>query len=591
MVRQIPVPGPAELGRQGSLDETVDSCRRAEGRWRVVIAGREAKTVARCFFLVEPQEGGSFNLTNLHEKFPVELSDGREVVPRSNCLIDSSVLIVAANRRLRLQSAGPRAVLQGLDEATVPPGEGSLAPLPLSGALAAPVSVEVEALLRWLQSALDVLQSAATSSDFFARAARALVEVVCLDLGVVLLRRAGNWEVQATHRAPHAPAIPERDLSQHILERVLRERRTFWETPDAAPGQAASLEGIETVVAAPLLDRQGAVIGALYGDRRQDSGTTGRPMTRVEAKLVELLGRGVAAGLARLEQEQKALAAQVRFEQFFTRELAHRLINESDLLRGRDAEVTILFCDVRGFSRVSEQLKPEATMDWLGDVLDELSACVGQHQGVLVDYVGDELLAMWGAPAEQPDHATRACRAALDMLACLPGLDERWQTKVGAPTALGIGINTGVARVGNTGSKSRFKYGPLGHTVNLASRVQGATKHLQCRLLITSATEAKLNDSFARRRLCRVRVVNIETPVDLYELAPAQQPGWAEARSEYEQALAEFEQQQFRASALRLAGLHTRRPDDGPALVLLSRAVRCMVEGPSCDPVWVLPSK
>jgi adenylate cyclase len=379
---------------------------------------------------------------------------------------------------------------------------------------------------------------------------------------------------------------------QHILERVCRDRRTFWEVSDALLAEAASLRGVEAVVAAPILDRDGIVLGVVYGDRRSDSTRTGSPIREVEAMLVELLASSVAAGLARLEQEKKALAAQVQFEQFFSPELARHLAAQPDLLKGCDKEVTVLFCDVRGFSRVSERLGPEATMQWIGDVMNELSGCVRNHEGVLVDYVGDELLAMWGAPGEQADHAERACRAALDMMACLPRLDARWRPRIGEAMAFGIGVNTGQARVGNSGSQHKFKYGPLGNTVNLGSRVQGATKHLKCRLLITGATAAKLDGTFTRRRLCSVRVVNIAEPVALYELAPADRPGWPEAVREYELALAEFEEKKFRESARRLADLRTRQTDDGPALVLLSRSVNCMVEEPAAfDPVWVLSSK
>ena len=93
---------------------------------------------------------------------------------------------------------------------------------------------------------------------------------------------------------------------------------------------------------------------------------------------------------------------------------------------------------------------------------------------------------------------------------------------------LGIGINTGKARVGNTGSKHKFKYGPLGHHVNLASRVQGATKYLLQLLLVTEFTRAQLGNDFELRRLCQVRVVNIVSAVALYELAPPNLPGWPE---------------------------------------------------------------
>jgi adenylate cyclase len=158
--------------------------------------------------------------------------------------------------------------------------------------------------------------------------------------------------------------------------------------------------------------------------------------------------------------------------------------------------------------------------------------------------------------------------------------------------AFGIGVNTGVARVGNTGSRHKFKYGPLGNTVNLASRVQGATKHLKCGLLITGATAAKLDETFARRRLCRVQVINIAAAVELYELALPDRPGWVTAQAEYEQALAEFEGSKFGESAWRLADLLRQLRGDGPALVLLARAVNALAEGaPPMHPVWVLPTK
>jgi adenylate cyclase len=111
----------------------------------------------------------------------------------------------------------------------------------------------------------------------------------------------------------------------------------------------------------------------------------------------------VATGLARQQQERAALQAQIRFEQFFGPELARHLKRAPDLLEGRDAEVTLLFGDVRNFSHFSEQLGPEGTLRWIGDVMGDLSECVLAEAGVLVDYIGDALLAMWGAPREQSD--------------------------------------------------------------------------------------------------------------------------------------------------------------------------------------------
>src|SRR5262249_21087351 len=287
-----------------------------------------------------------------------------------------------------------------------------------------------------------------------------------------------------------------------------------------------------------------------------------------------------------------AIAARVQFEQFFTPQLSQQLAHDPGLLDGRDSEVTILFCDIRGFSRISEKLGPEGTVRWVSQVMGTLSDCVLNHQGVLVDYIGDELMAMWGAPLEQPDHPRMACQAALAMLNTLPGLNERWKPILGEDLNVGIGLNTGKARVGNTGSRQKFKYGPLGNTVNLASRVQGATKYLKCPLLLTEWTQARLDERFRTRRLCQVRVVNIQQPVALYELVTESYPHWEDVKQKYEQALGEFNERNFRPAARILGNLLGEVHDDGPSLVLMSRAVNALVDGADeKHPVWDLPGK
>jgi len=262
------------------------------------------------------------------------------------------------------------------------------------------------------------------------------------------------------------------------------------------------------------------------------------------------------------------------------------------LLAGRDTEVTVLFADIRGFSRVSERLGAAGTMAWINDVLDVLSDCVIRHGGVLVDYVGDELLAMWGAPVAQPDHALRAARAAVEMWRSLPEFNARWTGRLGAETRLGIGMNSGIARVGNTGSHRKFKYGPLGNTVNLASRVQGATKHLRTGVLVTAATQSQLDASLATRRLCQVRVVNIVEPVTLFELRPDVSAGDEALCRRYEQALTQFESGDFRRALETLSQVLAQFPNDGPSQVLQSRAEAAFAGSSSAfSPVWELPGK
>jgi adenylate cyclase len=410
----------------------------------------------------------------------------------------------------------------------------------------------------------------------------------------VLLRELDTWKPVASWANPKIRPGTDWLPSQQVLNRVLQEKRTFWQEPEESDLESSSsLLGVEIVVASPILDAKGEVIGAIYGDSRQESYMAASPkITRLEALVVELLARGVAVGLARMEQEQNAIAARVQFEQFFTRELSEQLAREPNLLEGRDCEVTLLFCDIRGFSRISERLGPEGTVRWVSQVMGALSDCVLKHHGVLVDYIGDEMLAMWGAPVPQPDHARRGCLAALDMLASLPGLNQRWETILGEPLNIGIGINTGIARVGNTGSQYKFKYGPLGNPVNLASRVQGATKYLRCPLLVTQHTQAKLDPTFHTRKLCDVRVVNIKETVELYELVPADHAHWQNIQTKYGEALRLFNASEYRLTARILGSLLGEVSDDGPSLVLMSRAVNSLVNGPEeTHPVWDLPGK
>jgi adenylate cyclase len=374
---------------------------------------------------------------------------------------------------------------------------------------------------------------------------------------------------------------------------LLTEKRTFFSQPDETADVLTSLAALDSFVAAPILDRDDRVIGALYGHRSRGlTQADGAGITRLEALLVETLACGVAAGLARLEQQRAAMARKVQFDQFFSAELSTELEAQPDLLAGRDTEVTVLFCDIRGFSRVSECLGPTHTMEWIGDVLSALSDEVVATGGVLVDYIGDAVLAMWGAPQRQPDHALRACRTARAMVRQAGPINTRWKPRLGASCSFGVGVNSAVARVGNIGSTRKFKYGPLGNGVNLGSRVEGATKYLRVPALVTGATRRLVGNEFHTRRLCTVRVVNIVEPVELHELDCTDEPMRRELFARYEEALEAFEQGDFRSAARMLGNLLAAVPGDGPSLVLLSRAVECMVHEPAdFSPVWQLPGK
>lgn len=595
--------GLTEIGRQAELNEPIYSKVKTldtELRWRVVIAPHTERNVSRSHARLESLPGPKLRVTNTSTTQPIGLPYETEpLLPPGDCrelVVGHSTLLVLGNRNVlvKVPVGVTEEPLQKLGGATpVPMRMVAKAPSNFMQIALTPAGASMELIFRWMQTVISVLQSATSSSRFFQEAAKAVVDLVGLDTGRVLLLKEGAWQTVAAASGEVSPVGATGVPSQQVLGRMQAERSTFWKMPNQSDSALGSLAGIQAVVAAPILDAAGEVIGALYGDRRLEAGSLRPPeISRHEAMLVELLAYSVATGLARQEQEKAALRAVSQFEQFFTPELSRQLEAQPDLLKGRDSEVSVLFCDIRGFSKMGSQVAAATMLEMMNDVLGALSDCVLDHRGVLVDYVGDELCAMWGAPELQPDHAQRAAQAALDMLDRLPTLNERWSHLLPVPLDVGIGINSGMARVGNSGSYRKFKYGPVGTVINLASRVQGATKYLKTRLLVTGSTCERLGAAFHTRSLCRVRVVNIDQPVELCEVFTPSRNGWEELKQVYEDALAAFDRRDFGPAARALSNLRFRFPDDGPSLVMLSRVVNAMVEeSPTFDPVWKLPGK
>lgn len=591
-VLSTPLTGPLELGRQRKEEPPPFQRVPNPHTDRIIIASQRENTVSRQHVRIVPDRDGKVRVTNLSGNRPIDIDTGERLAPGATCELPLGALMIIGDRAVRIQEPQAENLhLKSLAQPTAPPG----ASIQRSAQLASLVSLgpgeTEEELSQWLQAVMGVVQGAAGSADFLKEAAQAVVEIADLDSAAVVLWEEGQWRIRS--RAGKAAESPNLWApSQTMLHRVQLERRTLRHAPELALSTEGpiSLAEVDALVAAPILDCAGEVVGVLYGDRRTQAGDL--EITPLEALLVELIASGVAAGLARIEQERVALAARVQFEQFFTSELARRLEEDPAILEGKEAEVTVLFCDIRGFSRISEKLGPERTVGWVSDVMGALSDCVIAHQGVVVDYIGDELMAMWGAPVEYSDHAALACRAAIDMLALLPALDRRWRDQLGEEMGLGVGVNSGVARVGNTGTHRKFKYSPLGNAVNLASRVQGVTKQVKTPLLITGATAAGLDDSFAIRRLGRARVVNISEPVELYELAPRIDATWQSLKDHYEEALRAYENREFFLAARILGNLLENHPADGPTLVLLSRAVAALADDEEpFSPVWNLREK
>ncbi|MGI9456171.1 MAG: adenylate/guanylate cyclase domain-containing protein [Aeoliella sp.] len=404
-----------------------------------------------------------------------------------------------------------------------------------------------ETLARWLEALGMLHRWTADREEFFSEAARFVVDPIGLD-GAMILRRgsklsAGAWEIVTSHSPKHGKDVP---CEFGLVDQVTEAGVTLFHS---IPGNGPS------VVISPLFDAKGQVTGAIYGYRAIHEGNGRRGVRYLEAHLVELLAQSVSAGIARLAREAEAARQRAVYEQVFAPGIAQRMELDANALNGREREVTVLFADLRGFAQLCGQLTTRQAYELLNDVMDELTDAVMSHEGVLIDYYGDGLSAMWNAPVVQKNHSELACQAAIQMLERLPKVSERWRETLPTPLKLGIGIHAGPAQVGNIGSSQRLKYGPRGSTVNLASRIESATKLVGVPLVVTRAVADQLSDHFLRFRVCQANLPGIVESVDLFSLRPASTDERMLAAIEhYEQALNLYESGKLAQACVLLEG-------------------------------------
>lgn len=187
-------------------------------------------------------------------------------------------------------------------------------------------------------------------------------------------------------------------------------------------------------------------------------------------------------------------------------------------LRAEKKTLTVLFSDVRGFTTISENFPPETVIATLNEHLNMMVSVIFNRQGTLDKFVGDCVMAFWGAPLVQPNHAELACRAALEMMEGLEKLNQKWQSE-GRPTLkIGVGINTGDMLFGNIGSEQRMDFTVIGDSVNLGSRLESSTKELHASIVISDATYQLIRDRAEVRPLGEISVKGKAQKVLVYEL-------------------------------------------------------------------------
>ena len=262
----------------------------------------------------------------------------------------------------------------------------------------------------------------------------------------------------------------------------------------------------------------------------------------------------------------------------------------------RAEELSVLFSDVRGFTTISEALSPEDLSHYINEYLTTMSLAIRErHRGTLDKYIGDAIMAFWGAPVADAEHAKNAVMAALDMQSEAKILNEKFKAK-GWPTfKIGIGVNSGTMRVGDMGSKIRKAYTVMGDAVNLGSRLEGITKQYGADIIIGEATKALIS-GFVCREIDRVRVKGKDEAVAIYQ--PLGLEGQVEQAKLDEivlwnQALTYYRGQQWDQAELQLLNLKKTSPESGLYDEFLDRVAHWREEPPGeeWDGAWKFETK
>jgi adenylate cyclase len=207
------------------------------------------------------------------------------------------------------------------------------------------------------------------------------------------------------------------------------------------------------------------------------------------------------------------------FKHYLSPVVIDQLIHNPDRLKlgGERKELTLLFSDLEGFTKISEGLDPEDLTQLLNEYLTAMTEIILEEEGTVDKFEGDAIIAFWNAPLDIEDHAKKAVKAALRCQEKLSELRPYFLDQYGKRLYMRIGINTGYAIAGNMGSSTRFDYTVLGDAVNLAARLEGANKYYGTYTMISSATYELLDEQFQCRELGKIRVVGRSGPVTVYE--------------------------------------------------------------------------
>lgn len=296
-------------------------------------------------------------------------------------------------------------------------------------------------------------------------------------------------------------------------------------------------------------------------------------------------------------EERKKRELKGTFEKYVSPAIVAEVLSDPENIElgGKKMELTVLFSDVRGFTTISEKLDPRALSDLLNSYLTPMTNLVFENKGTLDKYMGDAIMAFWGAPIHFADHAKHACRCALQMIDKLKELQREYQAQGLPEIDIGIGLNTGEMSVGNMGSDTVRSYTVMGDAVNLGSRLEGINKQYGTRIIISEFTYDAVKESFATREVDWVRVKGKAQPVRIFELICEGQPEEAKTAviQKFTEGFSLYHRREFQNAIDQFNEAIKIDPDDAVTQLYLERCEDYLKEPPpeNWDGVFTMTSK
>ncbi|HVO31652.1 MAG TPA: adenylate/guanylate cyclase domain-containing protein, partial [bacterium] len=254
---------------------------------------------------------------------------------------------------------------------------------------------------------------------------------------------------------------------------------------------------------------------------------------------------------------------------FLSPEVVEIALRDPSLLAPARRDISILFSDIRGFTTTAEGMAPEALASLLEGYLTRMTQIVFDERGTLDKYIGDAVMALFGAPNPFDDHPVYACRAALDMMKALGEMQKEWQEKGQPILDIGVGVNSGMVAVGRMGSRGKAEYTCLGDEVNFASRLEGLNKAYGTHVLVGESTRSRVGDRFVFRDLGLVQVKGKRKATHVYELLSEKNgpdPAWL---ATWDAALAAFLRRDWDAAEKGFQEVMRTRGDDNASMAFL----------------------